>query len=374
MKVQLDDACHEIIIRSYPLESLDTDQFFDLFPYFYFKPKDEDYQLYAKGTTFHFHDYPKICAELELPLLTIGHSSHDVCDFLKLHSFIPKTWVIKTKDTITEYTIDSHPALDVACQIHSQLKETSKEFALAQIEKIIETIKEGQLEKCVFAQVQVINNPNPLSISKFIKKSLEGTCFFYQFTKQIFFCGASPEWIYKRKNSQILIEAIAGTAKKENVLDLEEPKILEEFGLVKKGIHADITPYISQGCFDNNDTYLTHHQLIHRYNAFKGTLLNKVCDKDLILALHPTPAISGTPKKEAQSLIKSLESFPRGFYSSPVGFYTGQTAYIACAIRSMLVCDDTAYLFSGAGIVKNSQSEDEWLELCDKISYMQSLI
>ena len=41
----------------------------------------------------------------------------------------------------------------------------------------------------------------------------------------------------------------------------------------------------------------------------------------LVESLHPTPAVCGSPREEAQALIRAEERFDRGWYAGPVGWF-----------------------------------------------------
>jgi len=83
----------------------------------------------------------------------------------------------------------------------------------------------------------------------------------------------------------------------------------------------------------------------------------------VVEALHPTPALGGTPRDVAVALIRELESQPRGWYGSPVGWIDAEgNGLFAVAIRSAVSAGNLARLYAGAGIVADSQAESEWQE------------
>ncbi|MFT5241628.1 MAG: menaquinone-specific isochorismate synthase, partial [Kiritimatiellia bacterium] len=94
----------------------------------------------------------------------------------------------------------------------------------------------------------------------------------------------------------------------------------------------------------------------------------------LIAALHPTPAVGGTPSADAVARIAELEPFGRGWYAGPVGWISADAAEMAVAIRSALVTQNQLSLFSGAGIVEGSTAESEWLEIENKIADFINII
>lgn len=54
-------------------------------------------------------------------------------------------------------------------------------------------------------------------------------------------------------------------------------------------------------------------------------------------ALHPTPAVCGRPRAEAQAVLADNEPFDRGYYAGPFGWISGSAAEFVVAIRSALV-------------------------------------
>jgi menaquinone-specific isochorismate synthase len=62
-------------------------------------------------------------------------------------------------------------------------------------------------------------------------------------------------------------------------------------------------------------------------------------------------------------MIRTLEPFSRGWYAAPVGWIGADQAEFAVAIRSALVdAKGTISVYSGAGLVKDSDPEQEWVE------------
>ena len=84
---------------------------------------------------------------------------------------------------------------------------------------------------------------------------------------------------------------------------------------------------------------------------------------DLVAALHPTPAVGGTPPAVALDLLHQLENFDRGAYAGPVGWVdaAGDGTW-AIALRCAVLRGSTATLYAGAGIVADSDSSAELAE------------
>ena len=79
--------------------------------------------------------------------------------------------------------------------------------------------------------------------------------------------------------------------------------------------------------------------------------------------LHPTPAVAGTPTEEAVDWILEREGFDRGWYAAPVGWCDlDGNGELCVALRSALVGESGAVLFSGAGVVAESIPAEESAE------------
>ena len=77
-------------------------------------------------------------------------------------------------------------------------------------------------------------------------------------------------------------------------------------------------------------------------------------------ALHPTPALGGTPRPFA---LEWLAEESRGWFGAPLG-YSDQDGggELLVTIRSALLAGSRAELFAGAGILPESDPEHEWRE------------
>jgi isochorismate synthase EntC len=92
---------------------------------------------------------------------------------------------------------------------------------------------------------------------------------------------------------------------------------------------------------------------------------------DLMRALHPTPAVAGTPRAAALDAIRHLEAVGRGRYAGPCGWVDdrGDGDFVV-ALRCGALDGATAVLHAGAGIVAGSDPDAEWLETQQKLEPM----
>lgn len=89
---------------------------------------------------------------------------------------------------------------------------------------------------------------------------------------------------------------------------------------------------------------------------------------DLVAALHPTPAVGGSPRKAALEVIGEVEGLDRGCYAGAVGWQDvhGDGEWVV-AVRCAEVKGRTLRIFAGAGIVEGSDPDAEVVETAAKM-------
>jgi len=84
--------------------------------------------------------------------------------------------------------------------------------------------------------------------------------------------------------------------------------------------------------------------------------------QNFINELHPSSAISGMPKHTAITNIKEAETHHRKLYTGYLGFEKGDSINYFVNLRCMQVHKESATLYLGGGITKESILESEWEE------------
>jgi menaquinone-specific isochorismate synthase len=207
--------------------------------------------------------------------------------------------------------------------------------------------------------------------------------FCFQPTQDAAFIGGTPEQLYYRSGEYLHTEAVAGTRRRgSNVLEdkklendlLNSEKDIREHRFVVNSIRSSLKKLCKSIKEETNLSVLKLSQLQHLKMQFTGRLKKRIQDCDILEKIHPTPAVGGVPSEKAISEIENIEQFDRGWYAGPVGWIGKNTSEFAVAIRSGLVYEDELHLYSGAGIVKGSASQNEWEEIENKISgFMKAL-
>ena len=92
---------------------------------------------------------------------------------------------------------------------------------------------------------------------------------------------------------------------------------------------------------------------------------------ELVGALHPTPAVGGSPRKDALDLIAELEGTDRGRYAGPVGWVDAAgNGEFAVGIRSAELTPGGARFLAGVGVVADSDPAAELAETRAKVRAM----
>jgi para-aminobenzoate synthetase component 1 len=88
---------------------------------------------------------------------------------------------------------------------------------------------------------------------------------------------------------------------------------------------------------------------------------------DILKTLLPAGSISGTPKKKTLEIIEDIEGYERGFFSGVFGVFDGKDFYSGVMIRFIQNTQHGYIYKSGGGITLESNANDEYNELLDKV-------
>ena len=195
------------------------------------------------------------------------------------------------------------------------------------------------------------------------------------------FLTATPERLLRLDGRTLRTEAVAGTRPRSEA-DADDDRLRDELlasekdqrehGYVRRAIEAALAPLAEAVTADDRASAMTLARGRHLRTGIEATLRPGVGALDVLRALHPTPAVGGTPTSGALDTIDRLEPFDRGLYAGPVGWVGRddeghEAADLAVGIRSGLVDGRSLSLYSGAGIVDGSDPDAEWAEIEHKI-------
>lgn len=198
------------------------------------------------------------------------------------------------------------------------------------------------------------------------------------------FYGATPELLVKVENTAVTTMGMAGSTRRgatpaeDNALTLElrhSAKDLHEHQLVVDSIRRRLTPLTNGLEIPRHPQIYTLSNIHHLYTPIQGELTNAQGVLPLVAALHPTPALGGTPREPAMRFIQAHEPVSRGWYAAPVGWFDHTLdGLFAVAIRSAVAQNNRVWAYAGAGIVADSVPSKEWAETAVKFRPMLNAV
>jgi menaquinone-specific isochorismate synthase len=244
----------------------------------------------------------------------------------------------------------------------------------AMVARALEQIAAGDLEKVVLARTATVRADQPWD-PRGVLATLRATqpgCVVYGDGD---FVGASPELLVRKVGTRITARPLAGTGTDPSTL-LRSEKDAREHALAVEAVVAAVGARCNEVRV-NGPSALAFANVSHLATTVSGEAADDdLSVVDLMVALHPTPAVAGTPHSRAVDAIAALEPFSRGHYAGPCGWVDacGDGMFVV-ALRGGELDGTTATLYAGAGIVAGSDPDAEWAETQQKLMPMlQALI
>jgi len=248
--------------------------------------------------------------------------------------------------------------------------------------RALDAIRAGSLEKVVLARRSRIAWTRRVPwdvVLRRIYRAPRTTRFAFSRGARVFI-GATPETLASTEGRIVSTEAVAGTVARRGFDDAEVAALLasekdqREHAFVRDALVGALAPFVEETSIGNVHVRSTAgvHHLVSTVTAVRRGAQHIV---ELAGALHPTPAVAGSPRDVAQGFIRANEGWSRGWYASPVGWFdrAGDGAFVV-AIRSALLDDGGAWVFAGAGVVRGSRPELELAETQAKQAPMVSAL
>lgn len=249
------------------------------------------------------------------------------------------------------------------------------------VEQAIHAIQRGKYAKIVLArEVEVVparQSFTPETILQHLRQSYPGANVFAFQRGKSTFIGATPERLVHAHDGTLHTMALAGSAprgiseEEDNRLGselLQSAKNRQEHAIVEASLRKALTPLCSKLWIADTPELLRLKNIQHLQTAIVGELRPEHSLLETLAALHPTPAVGGSPTEEALAFIRQYEGLDRGWYAGPIGWIDLQgNGEFAVALRSALLEPERARLFAGCGIVADSDPEAEYAESCLKL-------
>jgi menaquinone-specific isochorismate synthase len=255
------------------------------------------------------------------------------------------------------------------------------------VEAALEAFEQGRLEKVVLARAIEIGFDAPLEAWDLFATLSARMPTTYRFCFKLdahgAFLGASPELLFAQTGTSLRADCLAGTVprgateEEDKLLGLsllESAKDRHEHALVATMMRSALTPLTVQLSMPDLPVLRRLPNVQHLFTPVTGEWRPQVSLSDVLLRLHPTPAVCGTPRDGARHFIRNWEPSPRGWYAGAVGWVSLEDALFAVGIRSMTLQKDNARIMTGAGLVPGSTPEGEWNETERKAAPLLALL
>lgn len=246
----------------------------------------------------------------------------------------------------------------------------------AVVAKAVARIDAGEFTKIVLARAQEFASDQPLHPLRVLNGLRQRFPDCYAFSlangRGQSFIGASPERLVRVSKGVLETEALAGSirrgagASEDAALAgtlLRSEKDRREHQHVLAAITARLEHLGLAPEYAAEPGLRRLANVQHLHTPIRAALPENVRLLAVLAALHPTPAVGGSPLAAAVAAIRGLENFPRGLYAGAIGWSNARGGgEFFVGLRSALVDGGTARVYAGAGIVAGSTPEKEFAE------------
>lgn len=177
--------------------------------------------------------------------------------------------------------------------------------------------------------------------------------------------GASPERLVHEELDHVRVDALAATRPSDAVperLSGWGAKELDEQEQVMTHVHSTFARMDLRNITVRGPEVMLAGPVAHLRTVLEADLGDCILG-ELVLALHPTPAVCGTPTAAAHTFIAGHEKHQRSLYSGFWGPWNADgPTELFVNLRCMHAVAGKVQLYTGAGITAGSDPELEWAE------------
>ena len=314
---------------------------------------------------------------------------------------LEKTVLIPTENS-QSITCSDWGEIAVKSDSKSTLKTTSDEakaFHVRIVEKGVDAIKNGDFKKVVLSRQETVSlsETNPISIFKNLLKAYKSAFVYCWYHPKVgLWLGATPETLIKIEGRRFSIMALAGTQDFNGSLDVVwKDKEKQEQQFVTDFIVDHLKPLVESFKASDAETVKAGN-LVHLKTMISAQLKSDILLKQVVEALHPTPAVCGLPKLEAKIFILKHENYNREIYTGFLGelnletivaprsgrrnienrayAVTKKSTQLYVNLRCMQIKNHQAIVYMGGGITESSNAEKEWEETVSKSLVVKSVL
>lgn len=259
----------------------------------------------------------------------------------------------------------------------------------------VDSLKAGELRKVVLARALRLTMTAPVDVRTLLANLVSDNAAGFTYAVDLpptsggrrTLVGATPEMLLSRAGTTVLANPLAGSIPRDPDPDkdhangqalLASRKDHEEHRVVVESVADALRPFCRELSVPATPSLIRTTAVWHLSTRITGELRDPgVSSLRLASALHPTPAVCGTPAPAARATITALEPFDRGFYAGAIGWCDadgdGQWVVgIRCAeLTEPVAGPATTTLYAGAGIMPASVPE---LEVTETSAKFQTLL
>ena len=253
--------------------------------------------------------------------------------------------------------------------------------------KAKEHIRDGDVVQVVLAHHLEADVPvAPLDVYRALRVLNPSPYMFYLRFADRSVAGSSPEILVRVHGDRVTLRPIAGTrprgatrgedAALEHELKESEKDRAEHVMLVDLG-RNDVGRIAAIGSVRTTEflTLERYSHVMHLVSHVEGKLRNGLGTFDVLRACFPAGTVSGAPKKRAMEIIESLETVRRGAYAGAMGYIDFHgNADFCITIRTAIIDGGRVRCGVGAGIVVDSDPDEEWRETCNKAKAVEEAV
>ncbi|EMO4246710.1 isochorismate synthase MenF [Citrobacter freundii] len=248
-----------------------------------------------------------------------------------------------------------------------------------------QTIAGEDLDKVVLARATDLQFSQPVNAAAVMASSrrLNLNCyhFFMAFSADSAFLGSSPERLYRRRDTALRTEALAGTVanhpEDHRAWQLGEWLMKDDKNQRENMLVVEDICQRLQGCTQTLDVLPPQVLRLRKVQHLRRciwTELNQADDTLCLMQLQPTAAVAGIPRELAREFIQQNEPFEREWYAGSAGYLSRRQSEFCVSLRSAKISANVVRLYAGAGIVRGSDPEQEWQEIDNKAAGLRTLL
>lgn len=286
------------------------------------------------------------------------------------------------------------PGLDTLAVTHDRSGPTASRYTVAPergpddwcraVEKATTELGSGEHRKVVLTRAVRVEADAPFDRAAVLRRLQRSYPSCHLFADGGF-VGASPELLVARLADVVRCQPMAGTAPRsaDPSTDarlaaslLSSAKDREEHQITIDMVHDTLLPWCSYLDWEPEPHIAAMANVQHLATRMEGRLSDPPASVvELMAALHPTPAVGGSPRGAALDMIDRFEELDRGCFGGPVGWVDQRgNGEWAVAIRSAHLDGNVARCFAGVGVVADSDPAAELAETRAKLQAMLSAL